>query len=109
MSRETFLLIFREHTKTPVPAHWSMFIPSSPTDSSSPTNSTSSTSSLGDLFQALGTPLTGYTVEHKTFYNPSSEPKPPLKISLGSIDEKWLSQLDAKAKEVKAPGVSTTV
>jgi hypothetical protein len=94
MAREAFLLVFQEHGKTPVPAHWSMFIPSS------------ERSPIGSVFQAIGNPFIGYQVEHKVCHDISLETTTPLKISLGFIDTKLVPELAAKALEVKASGVS---
>ena len=93
MSRELFLVIYPE-TK-PVPAHWSMFIPNADGDVK------------GRIIHAIGSPFVGYKVEIKE-YDISKTKKSYKQISLGSIKENLLPQLESKAVNVKAPGVSQT-
>ncbi|OBT75060.1 hypothetical protein VF21_06505 [Pseudogymnoascus sp. 05NY08] len=96
MSREILLVVYHQSPNTP--AHWTMFIPSSDGDVQ------------GKKIHAVGNPIQGYQLEIAE-YDISKDLGLGLvrkceTISLGSINDYELSQLDTKARSIPAPGVS---
>ncbi|KAF2494217.1 hypothetical protein BU16DRAFT_528356 [Lophium mytilinum] len=95
-----------------VPAHWALFVPSTPS------------SRTGKVIEVVGTPYTGYGLQFKRNYSIDTETRRHQLLQIGEVDaehvedmdgagetEKVMLDIDARdalereAKKVTAPGV----
>ena len=93
MTREVFLAVYHE-VRANTPAHWAFYIPDF------------DGAITGTVYHAVGNPFQGYSFEKKVSYDLSKTKKRYDKISLGSIHDDWVPQLESKAQGVETPGVS---
>ena len=90
------MIIYPGGGRKKVPAHWGIM--AAPQENGP----------VGTVYHAIEDPFRGYNADMKEEYDISKTNRRYIRVSLGKMDEQWVTQVRKMAPELPAPGASST-